>query len=35
MDHTATSKTFINEEFTIRALIDDVDNIMIEKDTFL
>lgn len=35
MDHTATSKTFINEEFTVRALIDGIDNIMIEKDTFL
>ena len=35
MDHTATSKTFINEEYTIRSLDDKINNIMIEKDYFL
>lgn len=35
MDHTAMSKTFINEEYTIRSLDDGINNIMIEKDDFL
>ena len=35
MDHSANAKTFVDEEFTIRALVKGVDNVLIEKDAFL
>ena len=35
MDHSADAKTFVDEEFTIRASIEGIDNVLIEKDAFL
>jgi len=34
MDHSSKAKTFINEEFTIRALDKDISNFMVDTDGF-